>query len=265
MVLYGLSMRLATYNVNSIRARLPRVLEWLAERDPDIVAVQETKVEDDKFPYADIEAAGYTAYIHGQKSYNGVAFLSKVPLQDVEFGFCDSEWRTDCRIIRAVVGNTLIVNTYVPNGTAVGTEKWDYKLAWLDQFPTYMSSVASPADRVVWLGDINIAPTEDDVYEPERHLGDVGHHPDEFSRLAKIVDWGFTDVFRAKTEGPNHYTFWDFRIPNALPRDLGWRIDHIYASDAVKDSCRMCVVDKHTRALERPSDHAPLVAEFDWE
>lgn len=243
---------------------MPRVKEWLAEADPDIVVLQETKVEDDKFPFADLEDTGYEVTVHGQKSYNGVAFLSKKKPEDVHCGYEDPAWPDDCRIIRGVFDGVLVVNTYVPNGTKVGIDKWDYKMAWLDHFREWMDDLASTNDKVIWLGDINIAPTDLDVYEAETKLGDVGHHPDEFEKLAKILDWGFTDCFRKFEKGPDHYTFWDFRIPNSLKRNLGWRIDHIYASEAMKDKALKVWCDKEARAKERPSDHAPLVAEFDW-
>ena len=243
---------------------MPRLKEWLAEAEPDIAVLQETKVEDGKFPFADLEDTGYEVTVHGQKSYNGVAFLSKSKPEDVHFGYEDPNWPDDCRIIRGVFDGVLVVNTYVPNGTKVGIDKWDYKMAWLDHFREWMDGLASTGEKVIWLGDINIAPTDLDVYEAETKLGDVGHHPDEFEKLAKILDWGFTDCFRKFETGPDHYTFWDFRIPNSLKRNLGWRIDHIYASEAMKDKVSKVWCDKEARAKERPSDHAPLLAEFDW-
>lgn len=251
-------MRLATYNVNSIRARLPRVLEWLEEAQPDVVAMQETKVEDDKFPRAEIEAAGYHVHFHGQKTYNGVALLSKEPASDVVFGFSPG-WPEDCRVVRGVFDGVLVINTYVPNGTVVGSDKWDYKMRWLEQFKAFCSEVAAPTDNVVWLGDINIAPTPADVYDSARMLGGVGHHPDEFSRLAQIKEWGWTDVFRLQGDDPGYYTFWDFRIPMSFERNLGWRIDHVYVTEPLLASAGGCWVDKDTRAREKPSDHAPVV------
>lgn len=255
-------MRIATFNVNSIRARSQIVRDWLLQHTPDVLAVQETKVEDAKFPYADFEDIGYHVTIHGQKSYNGVCLFSREPQTDVVFGFQDPEWPDDCRVMRAMVGDILVINTYVPNGTSVGSEKWDYKLRWLDRFRQYCTDLATTSDRVIWLGDINIAPTPDDVFDSPKYFGDVGHHPDEFSRLEAIVDWGWHDCFRKFTSGRGHFTFWDFRLPNGFDRDLGWRIDHIYASSALVDSCRLCRVDRAPRSLPRPSDHTPLVAAF---
>jgi exodeoxyribonuclease III len=257
-------MRIATFNVNSIRARLPRVLEWLEEAQPDIVAIQETKVEDAKFPFADLEPSGYEIAIYGQPRYNGVCFLSKGPLEDVHTGFGDPNMPEDARIIRAVYNGVQIINTYVPNGTQVGIDKWDYKLAWLERFGQFCKDVANPDDPTIWLGDINIAPTADDVFEPQNKLGHVGHHPDEFSRLKTIIEWGWTDTFRRQTPGPGHYTFFDFRLPMSVEKNLGWRIDHIYASPPIKKNCKKVWCDIEARKKERPSDHAPLIADFEF-
>ncbi|MBX3114668.1 MAG: exodeoxyribonuclease III [Fimbriimonadaceae bacterium] len=256
-------MRIATFNVNSIRARMPRLIEWLDSAQPDIVAIQETKVEDAKFPFADLESTGYIVNIHGQPRYNGVCFLSKEPIEDIQTGFLDPEMPTDARIIRGVYRGIQIINTYVPNGTQVGIDKWDYKMRWLEKFNDFIKELGNTNEKFIWLGDINIAPTPGDVYESEKHLGGVGHHPDEFERLARIVDWGWTDCFRKFNQEPEHYTFFDFRIPMSVARNLGWRIDHIYASEALKDSVTSCWTDLEARTKERPSDHAPHLAEFD--
>lgn len=257
-------MRIATFNVNSIRARMPRVREWLMEANPDLVAFQETKVEDDKFPFKDFEDLGYEMAVHGQKSYNGVAFFTKGKMEDMAMGFEDEDWPGDCRIIRGVYQGVLFINTYLPNGTVVGGDKWDYKMRWMERFRQLCDDLASTSDKVIWLGDINVAPTELDVYESERHLGNVGHHPDEFSRLDKIRDWGWTDTFRQIDPTGDNYTFWDFRIPNSVLRNLGWRIDHIYASEAMKAHVPRVWCDIEARKKERPSDHAPLLAELDF-
>ena len=154
------------------------------------------------------------------------------------------------------------MNTYVPNGSKVGSEKWAYKMAWLEHFQSVAKGMMARGPWI-WLGDINIAPTPDDVYEPERKLGEVGHHPDEFSRLAAITDHGLTDCFRKHTQGPGHHTYWDFFIKNALDRKLGWRIDHIYASPEIESKCTACTIDYEPRRAERPSDHTFVMAEFD--
>jgi len=253
---------IASFNVASVRARMPRLLEWLHGAQPDLVALQETKVEDDKFPHEEINAVGYQAEIHGQKGQNGVAFLTKAPMTDVVKGFLPG-WPSDCRVIRGSLGGYTFVNTYVPNGTAVGIDKWDYKMRWLDAFPDYLSSFATPSDPLVWLGDINVAPTEIDVHDHKRLLGSVGHHLDEFSRLDRIVAWGFTECFRIKNPEPGHFTFWDFRVPKAYERKLGWRIDHIYVTEPVLSRTHDCWVDGHLRIQDRPSDHAPVLLRLD--
>lgn len=255
-------MRLATFNVNSVRARLPVLVRWLAEAQPDVVALQETKAEDDKFPRAEIEELGYHVATYGQKTYNGVAFLSKSPISSLEPGLEGPDMLEDRRVLRCVVDGVAIVNTYVPNGTQVGSEKFAYKLAWLDRFAQDVAARYRPEEKVVWLGDINIAPTDEDVFEPDRHRGGVGFHPEEHERLARLLDWGWADCFRMFTPGPGHYTFWEYMIPNGFARNLGWRIDHVYASPGLAGSVRACAVDREPRGWERPSDHTPVVVEL---
>ncbi len=256
-------MRIATFNANSIRARLEIVLDWLAENEPDVLAIQEIKCENDKFPLADFEEAGWNAAVSGQKSYNGVAILSRQPIQNVRAGFEDPTWPDDCRILCAEVGGVSIVNTYVPNGSAVGSEKFDYKLRWLPRFSQLVSERFRADQRVVWLGDINIAPTENDLFDAARHEGKVGFHPDEINALENLKEWGWHDCFRKFESGPGHYTFWEFVIPKAFEKNLGWRIDHIYTTATMLDRCTRCWIDKEPRALERPSDHTFVVADFD--
>ncbi len=242
---------------------MPILLAWLQESEPDVVALQETKVEDDKFPRAEIEALGYHVSVHGQKSYNGVAILSKLAPNWVQTGLGEG-WPVDCRVITAAIAGIRFINTYVPNGNTVGSEKWVYKMAWLDHFPSFVHSLPASEMPTIWLGDINIAPTADDVFESAKHLGNVGHHPDEFTRLDRIRADGWQDAFREHHPGPGHYTFWDFRLPRSLDRNLGWRIDHIYMSPNLHGTCSSIQVDRDTRGMERPSDHAPVVAEIRW-
>lgn len=256
-------MKIATFNAASIRARLPLTLDWVAENEPDVLAVQETKVENEKFPSSDFEDLGYHLALHGMKSWNGVAILSREPLVGVANGFEDDLFPTDCRIVSGSVGGLRIINTYVPNGNSVGTDKWDYKLRWLERFDRYLRERHRPEEPLVWLGDINIAPTPDDVYNSKRFYGGVGHHPEEFARLDKIKSFGLTDVFRELHKGPGYYTYWDFVIPQSVDRNLGWRIDHIYATAPVAERLVSCVIDLEARKQEKPSDHTFLVAEFD--
>lgn len=256
-------MKFATYNANSVRVRLPILLDWLAHHEPDVLALQETKCEDKNFPADAFSELGYHSVFHGQKSYNGVATLSRSPIQQSSMGFGDPAWPNDCRILTTLIDGIIVLNTYVPNGTKVGSEKWAYKLQWLENLRDHIQALLSRNMPFVWMGDINIAPTPDDVYESERKLGEVGHHPDEFTRLAAIRELGLTDVFRKYHQGPGHYTYWDFFIKNAFERKLGWRIDHIYANDLMAGRCSRCEIDTAPRLVERPSDHTFVVAEFD--
>lgn len=256
-------VKVVTYNAAGIRARLAGLVEWLAENEPDVLVVQETKVEDDKFPRADFEDLGYELAIHGQKSWNGVAILSRSPITNVRTGFGDELMPNDARIISATINGINIVNTYVPNGNTVGSDKWEYKLKWLERFRTYLNQNFYAEEPLIWLGDINIAPTPDDVYDSNKMYGGVGHHPDEFSRLANILDFGLIDLFRKHHEGPGQYTFWDFTIPRGVDRNLGWRIDHIYGTQQIADLCTDVTIDLAARKGEKPSDHTYVIATLD--
>lgn len=263
MELHNEPMKIATYNAASIRARLPLVLDWLAENEPDVLAIQETKVEDDKFPREEFEEMGYHLALHGQKSWNGVCLISRLPIANVHTGFGDELMPNDARIIVGDIGGVRVVNTYVPNGNTVGSDKFAYKLQWLQRFRPFLESIGRPSDPIVWLGDINIAPKPEDVYNSARMFGGVGHHPDEFSRLDTIVDFGLVDLFRKFTTEGKNYTFWDFTLPKSVDRNLGWRIDHIYATEPLAEKCTSCVIDVEARRRERPSDHTFVVAELD--
>ncbi|MBL8066063.1 MAG: exodeoxyribonuclease III [Chthonomonadaceae bacterium] len=256
-------MTLATFNVNSIRARLPVLTKWLTETNPDVVALQETKVEDAKFPIAEIESAGYHVSFHGQPRYNGVALLSKAPIDSTLTGFEDPEWPTDCRIIAAQIGEVYVVNTYAPNGTAVGSEKYEYKLAWFEKLHDLLYDRLKDHENLVWLGDINVAPTDLDVFDPKKMAAEVCFTSREKDALKKLVDLGLTDCFRKFEQGGGHYSYWEYFIPNSFQRNLGWRIDHIYATKALADTCTGCEIDLEPRRWERPSDHTPVVASFD--
>lgn len=256
-------MKIATFNAASVRARLPLILDWLAENEPHVLAIQETKVEDHKFPTSDFEDLGYHVALHGQKSWNGVATVSRSPAMNPRQGFMDDLFPTDARIIACEVDGIQVVNTYVPNGSSVGSDKFEYKLKWLERFRKYLDQNYRPTDPVVWLGDINIAPKPDDVYDSRKFYGGVGHHPDEFSRLGKIVEFGLVDVFRQFEPGPGQFTYWDFVIPNSLQRNLGWRIDHIYATEPLASKAISCTIDRDARSADKPSDHTFVVAEFD--
>jgi exodeoxyribonuclease-3 len=259
-----LGVVIATFNAASVRARLPIVTEWLAEHEPDLLAIQETKVENDKFPIEAFEDLGYNLVLNGQKSWNGVATLTKAPVLNPVSGFVDDLFPEDARVLACDYHGITFINTYVPNGNTVGSEKWDYKMRWLERFRKMLSERYSPQQPLVWLGDINIAPTSDDVFDAPKMLGKGGHHPDEFARLDAIRDWGLTDLYRLHHQGPGDYTFWDFVIPRSVERNLGWRIDHIYATTSVAGKCSRCWIDIDPRKLERPSDHTFVLAELDW-
>jgi exodeoxyribonuclease-3 len=256
-------VKIATYNAASVRARLPLILDWLATNEPDILAIQETKVPDDKFPAAEFEDLGYHLALHGQKSWNGVATITRSPCFNECRGFMDDLFPNDARVLTCEVDGLRVVNTYVPNGSTVGSDKFEYKLKWLERFRRFLDENFRPTDPVIWLGDINIAPKPQDVYDSRKFYGGVGHHPDEFSRLGRIIEFGLVDVFRQFEPGPGHFTYWDFVIPNSFQRNLGWRIDHIYATEPLAAKAVSCTIDREARIAERPSDHTFVVAEFD--
>lgn len=256
-------MRVASFNVNSVRARLPVVLEWLAKNRPDVLAMQETKVQDEQFPRADFEAAGYHCVVHGQKSYNGVAIAAAGEIADVEIGL-PGDPTGEARLLKARVGGLVIVNTYVPQGFLPDSDRFQYKLDWFARLLEYFGRNFKPSDPVVWVGDLNVAPLPIDVYDPVTLLGHVCYRPEVHQALAEVVQWGFVDVFRMHCRQAGQYTFWDYRPGSAFGRNRGWRLDHIMATKPLADRCTACVIDKEPRAAARPSDHTPVVADFDW-
>ncbi|MFZ4507175.1 MAG: exodeoxyribonuclease III [Fimbriimonas sp.] len=256
-------MKIATYNAASVRARLPLILWWLEQNEPDVLCIQETKVEDDKFPMDEFHELGYEVALNGQKAWNGVATLSRIPIDHTSRGFGDDLMPEDARILTTVIGGIPVINTYVPNGNTVGSDKFAYKLKWLERFRRLLAENYQPEAPLIWLGDINIAPKPEDVFDSKKMLGGVGHHPDEFVRLAKIVEFGLVDLFRQFESEGGHYTYWDFVQVNSVRRNTGWRIDHIYATEVLAAQCRACKIDRGARTLERPSDHTFVVADFD--
>jgi len=255
------SMRFASFNVNSIRARLPIVLPWLQKHQPDVLAMQETKVQDENFPKDAFEAIGYQCVFRGQKSYNGVALASRHDMEHVEFGLPD-EPRDEARIITAQVRGITLVNTYVPQGYLADTDKFQYKLDWFARLLNWFQSRFQPTDPVLWMGDLNVAPLPIDVYDPQAMEEHVCYHPAARKALARIMDWGFTDLFRKHCADAGQYTFWDYRRGSDFARNRGWRIDHIMATAPLADRCTACTIDREPRAADRPSDHTPIIAEF---
>lgn len=256
-------MRVATYNVNSIRMRLDVVLGWLREWQPDILALQETKCPDNKFPADVFHELGYQCALNGHGGRNGVAIISKLPAQGVLAGFGDPSMPEDGRLIAARVGPVGVACTYVPNGTAVNTPPFDYKLQWLGRFNELVAKRMRPENPILWMGDINIAPTPDDVYDSQKVKGGIGHHPREFEALDRLLQWGWVDCFRKFTQGPGHYTYWDYFSPAIYRANQGWRIDHIYASPALAQRCTACGIDRGPREADVPSDHTVVWADFD--
>lgn len=256
-------MKVASFNVNSLRARLPVVMDWLTEHKPDVLCVQETKVQDVDFPGAEFDRLEYNYAFKGQKSYNGVAIFSTVEIENVKLGFHD-EPKDLSRLIKAQIKGISVINTYVPQGYMPDSDKFRYKLQWFQRLLKYFNKNFKPSQPVLWLGDLNIAPEPIDVYDPEGLLGHVCYHPQVHEALAKVMNWGFVDVFRKHCREVGQYTFWDYRLRGSVNRNLGWRLDHIMATKPLADACAACYIDREPRLAERPSDHTPIVAEFDW-
>ncbi|MDX1488155.1 MAG: exodeoxyribonuclease III [Acidiferrobacterales bacterium] len=253
-------MKLATWNVNSLRVRLGQLLEWLAATRPDVLCLQETKLPDADFPVAPIEEAGYQVVYAGEKTYNGVAILSQTKASMVDAavaGLGD----TQKRLITATYGGVRVINVYVPNGQQVGSEKFSYKLQWLERLVEYVAEQLKHHLRLVLTGDFNIAPEARDVHDPQLWEGSVLFSESERQAFHALLDSGLVDVFRRFEQPRNSFTWWDYRA-GAFRRDLGLRIDHILCSQALSAHCHSCSIDKTPRGWARPSDHAPVVARF---
>jgi len=251
-------MRIATWNVNSLNVRLPHLLDFLAAEAPDMVALQETKCPDERFPRVEIEAAGYHVAFAGQKAYNGVALISRTPINACLFdlpGIVDPQRR----FLAATIGELRVVNLYVPNGEAVGSEKFGYKMAWLDALIAFLRDELVRHRRLIVLGDFNIAPGEEDTHDPKRWEGGIMCSPSERSRFFELLDLGLIDTVRELRPESALYTWWDYRL-NAFARNWGIRIDHVLCSTDLQ--AEDCEVGKKWRAQERPSDHAPLTVQF---
>ena len=253
-------MKIATWNVNSLRVRLPHVLQWLAAAQPDILAVQETKTVDAQFPVEDLAAAGYSAVFAGQKTYNGVAVLSKTPATEVvtDIPNFDDPQR---RILAATVDGVRVVNLYVVNGAEVGSDKYAYKLDWLANVTAWLQQQAAAYPQLVVLGDFNIAPEDRDVHDPAAWAGQVLCSDAERAALQSIQSLGLQDTFRLFTQADKSFSWWDYRA-GGFRRNHGLRIDLILASQALAERCQACVIDREPRTWEKPSDHTPVIAEF---
>lgn len=250
-------MKIGTWNVNSLKVRLPHVIQWLEANQPDVLCLQETKLQDNFFPFAELSATGYSSIYAGQKTYNGVALLSK------QIG-CDSittipNFEDDQkRIVAATYGDIRVVCIYVPNGESIESEKFQYKLNWLSALNSWLRDELAQFPKLVLLGDFNIAPEDSDVHDPELWKNQVLCSPPERDAFQNLLSLGFFDSFRLFEQPGKSYTWWDYRML-AFRLNKGLRIDHILLSKALTESCESCVIDKTPRKLERPSDHAPVV------
>jgi exodeoxyribonuclease-3 len=253
-------MKLATWNVNSIKVRLPQLLDWLSGARPDVLCVQELKIEEPKFPRAELEAAGYRAVVSGQKTYNGVAILSRAPLADVITdipGFADEQKR----VIAATVQGTRVICVYCPNGQAVGSDKYEYKLRWFAALRAYLASELESHPRLAVAGDFNVAPEDRDVHDPKAWEGQVHVSEPERAAWRALAALGLKDSFRLFPQPEKTFSWWDYRMM-AYRRNAGLRIDHILLSPELAAACTSSGIDKAPRKLERPSDHAPAIAEL---
>jgi len=256
-------VKIATFNANSLRARMDIVLRWLDDNRPDVLCVQETKVQDKDFPLLDIESSGYNVSFRGQKSYNGVAVLSLEKQFKVSFGFDDRKQADETRLACVKVGPVYIVNTYVPQGREIDHEMYRYKLEWFKRLNRYFKKHFTPRSKLVWVGDLNIAPEPIDIHNPEQQTNHVCFHKDVREAFAKTVQWGFVDVFRKHHPEPGQYTFFDYRVKDSVKRHMGWRVDHILASRPMAKKSNDCWIDLKPRLLPKASDHTFLTAEFD--
>lgn len=254
-------IKVATYNVNSLRARLPLVIEFVRKESPDILCLQETKVPDEAFPRAEIERLGYEVAFSGEKTYNGVVIASRSPLEAVSRGFDDGSGAT--RLISARVGDIHVLNTYVPQGLSTFSDKFREKLDWFEMFFGCVSGRFAPDTPLLWVGDFNAAPEGIDVYDPDLLRGHVSYNEEIEAALGRFRRWGFTDIFRLFHGGPGHYTFWDYTIRNAVKKGIGWRIDHIWGTKPMAERATDAWIAVDMRLAPRPSDHAPVISVFE--
>lgn len=261
-------LAIATFNCNSIRQRLEAVMEWLAFNDPDVLCLQETKVQDKDFPAAEFQDAGYYVVFKGMKSYNGVAIASKEEPRDVAWGLDDAgpsdptqAGQDDARLISARFKSLAVVNAYVPQGFEMDSPKFAYKLEWFRRLKAYFARHFSPREALLWTGDLNVAPEDIDVHDPKGLLGHVCFNPEATAAFKDVCAWGFVDVFRKHRPNAGDYTFWDYR-ENSFEINKGWRIDHLLATPPLAARSIDVVVDREPRGGEKPSDHTFVIAHF---
>lgn len=257
-------MRIATFNCNSVRKRLPQILAWLDEEQPDVLALQETKVADPLFPEDAFTDAGWHVVFRGEKGYNGVAAVTREPPDEAHYGLEDGDdGESEPRLVAVRLGKVHLVNTYVPQGADLDSPKFAFKLKWFDRLRTYFESRFDPdADALAWVGDLNVAPTPDDVYDSKRVWPHVCHCREVIDAFEAVRSWGFEDVFRKHLPDSDIFTFWDYRARGSVERNRGWRIDHVLATPPLASRSRTCRVDVEARKADTPSDHTFVVAEF---
>lgn len=255
-------MKVATFNANSIRARLPIVQKWIREAAPDILCLQETKTPDEFFPVTEFNKLGYTVRYKGQKGYNGVAIASKKPPDKFICGFGDRPDSDESRLIYAAFGPIHIVNTYVPQGREITHEMYRYKLKWFARLEKYFSTNFTTRQKLLWTGDLNIAPTPLDVHNPEKQTNHVCFHEDVRKAFEKTRAWGFTDIFRMFHPEPGQYSFYDYRTKDPVKNKTGWRVDHMLATNTLAKRAKDCYIDIDPRTWPKPSDHTFMIAEF---
>lgn len=255
-------MKIATFNVNSLRKRLPIVLDWLERHQPDVLCLQETRVQDAEFPALALVSAGYHASFRGMKSYNGVAALTRTEPEAVFYGIDDGEEPDEARLIRVIVRGIPIINTYIPQGFEIDSPKYEYKLKWFNRLRKYFDRHLSPKKPAIWCGDMNVAPEPIDVHSPETHLKHVCFHEEVRRAYQETVAWGFKDVFRMLYPDRPQFTFWDYRKPSSLEANKGWRLDHILATAPLTEKCTKVEVDIEPRRSKEASDHTFAWAEF---
>ncbi len=253
-------MLIATWNVNSVRTRLSQIINWINHANPDILCLQETKVIDDDFPIKPFEELGYEVIVSGQKSYNGVAIISKFKIENVSKGFPNETlgFNEQKRLISAVINGLKIINVYVPNGSSIDSDKFDYKIKWLQQLSSLLDGQVKGDDLVCLLGDFNIAPSNIDIHAPQKYEGGIMASQIERESLFNVIKGRFIDSFRIFEKDSGHWTWWDYRN-NAFDLNKGWRIDHIYISKNLSSKLKSCVIERSQRENLKPSDHAPVL------
>ena len=263
-------MLIATWNVNSIRTRLAQIINWIKKENPDVICLQETKVVDENFPFQPLEELGYDVKVYGQKSYNGVAIISKYKIENVKRGFIDEdqeknnqiEFLGQKRLISGIINGVKIINVYVPNGSSLYSDKFEYKIKWLNELASFLET--QEIESICLLGDFNIAPSNLDIHHPEKYEGSLMASETERIALKNVLKGRFIDSFRIFEKNTGHWSWWDYRN-NAYELNKGWRIDHIFISKDLSSKLKSCVIDRTQRENLQPSDHAPVMINLETE